>query len=89
MLFYVNMIVRMIVALPTLVLPRLRLACCAVYARSSLWLLRIVCGITVEWRGREKIPEAPCIVACKHQSLWETFALFAVSPIRPSCSSAS
>ena len=67
----------MIVALPTLALPRtFMLGVLRGYARSSLWLLRVVCGVTVEWRGREKIPKGACIVACKHQSLWETFALF-------------
>jgi 1-acyl-sn-glycerol-3-phosphate acyltransferase len=39
------------------------------------WLLRAICGITAEFRGLEKIPPGPLIVACKHQSLWETFAL--------------
>jgi len=78
-LFYVNIIVRMLVALPTLALPHsFVLAVLRSYARSSLWLLRVVCGITVEWRGREKIPKGACIVACKHQSFWETFALFAL-----------
>ena len=24
----------------------------------------------------EKVPRGACIVACKHQSLWETFALY-------------
>jgi 1-acyl-sn-glycerol-3-phosphate acyltransferase len=75
-LFYVNIIVRMIVALPTIVLPRsFMLGVLRRYARSSLWLLRVVCGVTVEWRGREKIPDGACLVACKHQSFWETFAL--------------
>jgi 1-acyl-sn-glycerol-3-phosphate acyltransferase len=41
----------------------------------NLHLLRIVCGITVEWRGLEKIPAGACLVAAKHQSVWETFAL--------------
>ena len=27
---------------------------------------------------RREIPKGPCIVACKHQSLWETFSLYAV-----------
>ena len=67
----------MIVALPTIVLPRtFMLGVLRRYARSTLWLLRVVCGIGVEWRGREKLPKGACIVACKHQSLWETFALF-------------
>ena len=67
----------MVVALPTVALPyRFLLGVLRAYARSSLWLLRVICGVTVEWRGREKIPKGACIVACKHQSLWETFALF-------------
>ena len=69
----------MIVALPTILLPcRYLLGVLRAYARSSLSLLRIVCGTQVEWRGREKLPQGAFIVACKHQSVWETFALFAL-----------
>jgi 1-acyl-sn-glycerol-3-phosphate acyltransferase len=78
-LFYVNLIAHLIAALPTFVLPY---PCLRVFIRSyamtSLWLLRVVCGTKVEWRGAEKIPKGACIVACKHQSLWETFSLYAV-----------
>jgi 1-acyl-sn-glycerol-3-phosphate acyltransferase len=78
-LFYANLIVHMAVALPAFVLPYpILLVFIRSYARTSLWLLRIVCGITVEWRGVENIPPGGCIVACKHQSAWETFALYAV-----------
>ncbi|MCC6891027.1 MAG: 1-acyl-sn-glycerol-3-phosphate acyltransferase [Hyphomicrobiales bacterium] len=42
---------------------------------SNNWLLRVVCGIKVEYRGLEKIPAGSLLVAAKHQSLWETFAL--------------
>src|ERR1700693_1960144 len=78
-LFYANLTIHMVVALPTFFLPhRVLLAFIRSYARTSLWLLRIVCGIKVEWRGIEKIPRGACIVACKHQSAWETFALYAV-----------
>jgi 1-acyl-sn-glycerol-3-phosphate acyltransferase len=78
-LYYVNLIVHMIVALPTMVLPypALRVFIRS-YARTSLWLLRVVCGTRVEWRGVENLPGGACIVACKHQSAWETFALYAV-----------
>ena len=37
--------------------------------------MRAVCGIKVEYRGLEKIPPGALLVASKHQSLWETFAL--------------
>jgi 1-acyl-sn-glycerol-3-phosphate acyltransferase len=78
-LFYLNVIVLMIVALPTFVLPyRFLRPFIRTYSRTSLWLLRVVCGTKVEWRGTSKIPEGACIVACKHQSLWETFSLYAV-----------
>ena len=80
-LFYVNITFRMIAALPTVLLPYAFLhGVLRRYASSTLWLLRVVCGTEVEWRGREKLPVGPYIVACKHQSLWETFALFALLP---------
>jgi 1-acyl-sn-glycerol-3-phosphate acyltransferase len=75
-LFYLNMVVLMCLALPTLVLPRWGiLGVVRFWARSNNWLLRIICGITVELRGLERIPSGPLLIAAKHQSLWETFAL--------------
>ena len=50
------------------------------WARTNLWLLRMVCGIRVEFRGVEKIPPGPLLVSSKHQSLWETFALLLILP---------
>jgi 1-acyl-sn-glycerol-3-phosphate acyltransferase len=74
--FYLNLLVHFIAAIPTLVMPRRAiLAVAKFWGRTSLWLLRGICGITVEWRGLEKIPQGPLLVASKHQSLWETFAL--------------
>ena len=32
----------------------------------------------MHWLGLEKLTEGGCIIASKHQSTWETFALFAV-----------
>ena len=80
-LFYANLFVQAIAALPTLIMPRAAiLAVARFWARTNLWLLRSVCGITVEFRGFEKIPRGPLLVACKHQSLWETFALVLLLP---------
>ena len=45
------------------------------WGRTSLWLLRVICGTTVELRGLEKMPKGGFLVASKHQSTWETFAL--------------
>lgn len=49
-------------------------------AYSMMWLLRVVCDIRIEIRGKENIPSEPCVVLCKHQSAWETFALQTVFP---------
>ena len=75
-LFYLVLAPYLMVAMPTLLLPRwgiIRLA--QHWGRVNLHLLRIVCGITVDWRGLEKIPAGAFLVAAKHQSVWETFAL--------------
>ena len=76
-LFYLNLFVYLIAAIPTFVLPyRVLVALAKSWGRTNLWLLRAVCGIHVEWIGLEKIPAGPLIVAAKHQSTWETFGLF-------------
>ena len=75
-LFYLNLVVHLIAALPTLAMPRSGIIAVAKFwARTNLWLLRRVCGIKVEFRGLGKIPPGPLLVSSKHQSLWETFAL--------------
>ena len=76
-LFYLNIVIQLTAALPALIMPRAAImAVGKFWARSNLWLLRVICGTKVEFRGLEKIPPgAPLIVASKHQSLWETFAL--------------
>jgi 1-acyl-sn-glycerol-3-phosphate acyltransferase len=76
LLFYVNLIAYLIVAMPTLLLPRRYMVRWAqLWALTNLWLLRVICGIKADFRGLEKIPRTGCIVASKHQSVWETFAL--------------
>jgi 1-acyl-sn-glycerol-3-phosphate acyltransferase len=79
LLYYVNIIMCMIAALPTLLLPRtVLLACVKAWARVNFFLMRHVAGITCEVRGRENIPQGACLVASKHQSVWDTFAMFLV-----------
>ena len=75
----VNMIVRMIVALPTIVLPL------SVHARHPARLCAqqsLAVAGDLRHQGRMARPRKAAagayIVACKHQSVWETFALFAL-----------
>src|SRR6201989_1590957 len=75
-LFYLNFLLWVVIALPTFLMPRaaaMRVA--DWWARCNILLMRIVCNIKVEFRGVEKIPKGPLIVAAKHQSMWETISL--------------
>jgi 1-acyl-sn-glycerol-3-phosphate acyltransferase len=45
---------------------------------ASLWWMKVICGTRCEVRGREKLPQGACLVAAKHQSAWDTFALIPV-----------
>jgi 1-acyl-sn-glycerol-3-phosphate acyltransferase len=75
-LFYLLLVCWIIVAIPTYLLPRSAvLALARIWASNSIWLQRVICNTRVEYRGVEKIPKGPLIVASKHQSMWETFAL--------------
>lgn len=75
-LFYVLLVIWLIAALPTLVMPRTAIVVVAkAWARMNVWLQQAICGTRIEWRGLEKIPQGPLLVASKHQSMWETFAL--------------
>lgn len=51
-----------------------------IWSSCSLWLIRVVGNITVEFRNTHLIPTSACIFAPKHQSAWETFALFQIIP---------
>jgi 1-acyl-sn-glycerol-3-phosphate acyltransferase len=79
--FYVTLVVMALAALPTLLMPRWGIIGVArLWGRINLWLLRVICGIKVDYRGIEKIPPGAILVASKHQSLWETFALVPLFP---------
>lgn len=48
------------------------------WAKGSLWLLRVLCGITYEVRGRKYIPNGAALIASKHQSAWDTVIFWAL-----------
>ena len=79
--FYVNLIVLMIVGLPLILFGRHGVFFMArLWSGSSLWLLEKICGLRVEFRGVENIPQGGYILAAKHQSFLETFALLGHAP---------
>ena len=75
-LFYVTTTLFVVLGSPLLFGPRRwAMAALAIHGRFELWLLKLIVGTTFEVRGREKLPKSACLVASKHQSAWETFAL--------------
>jgi 1-acyl-sn-glycerol-3-phosphate acyltransferase len=48
------------------------------WSRTWLAAYEMLCGVSYEVLGRENMPDGSCIIAMKHQSTWDTFALFAV-----------
>jgi 1-acyl-sn-glycerol-3-phosphate acyltransferase len=74
--FYVNLVLFLVIGSPFYLTPRKwSVRALQAWATTSLWWLKVICGTRVELRGRENIPQGALLVAAKHQSLWDTFAL--------------
>ena len=74
--FYVTIIIEMILFSPFYFVAPRRLAWWVpkFWARSNLWLQKVIAGTDHAIEGLEHMPDGPCIVAPKHQSFWDTFA---------------
>jgi 1-acyl-sn-glycerol-3-phosphate acyltransferase len=76
LLFYVTTALFVVLGSPLLFGPRRwAMAALKVHARTELWLLKHIVGLDYDLRAKDKLPKGACLVACKHQSAWETFAL--------------
>lgn len=76
LVFYLNLVVIMLVGSPLFFAPRSwAIAGLKFWAGTSLWWLKIICGTQMEVRGAQHLPKAAALIAGKHQSLWETFAI--------------
>jgi len=74
--FYVNLAVFMIGGFLFFFTPRRwSVRALQVWGQTSVWWLERIVGTRMEVRGREHIPEEGCIIAGKHQSAWDTFAI--------------
>lgn len=78
-LFYLVVTIYLVVAIPVFFMPRrAMIAVARHWAGTNIAMLRVICGIRVQYEGLENVPHGPLICASKHQSVWETFALVAV-----------
>ncbi|MFN0264907.1 lysophospholipid acyltransferase family protein [Tepidamorphus sp. 3E244] len=75
-IFFANWLAFAILSVPLVLLPRRHaISGLKAWGHVSMFLLRVLAGTKVEFRGTEKIPPGPLLVASKHQSAFETFAL--------------
>jgi len=80
-LFYLNLLVLMIIGLPTMLFGRKAVfALARLWGAISVWLLEKICGLRLEYRGVENILPGAILIAAKHQSFLETFALLKYAP---------
>jgi 1-acyl-sn-glycerol-3-phosphate acyltransferase len=80
-LFYLNLAVLMVIGLPTMLGGRRAVfALARLWGSISVWLLDRICGLRLEYRGLDNIPSGGVLIAVKHQSFLETFALLKYAP---------
>lgn len=76
LVFWLGTIILGIAGLPFLLTPRrtaMRFG--RFWAQAVLWALKVIVGLDGEIRGRENIPAGACLIAMKHQSMWDTLML--------------
>jgi 1-acyl-sn-glycerol-3-phosphate acyltransferase len=74
--FYLNLVLFLVLGAGFYFTPRKwSIRALQVWAKTSLFWLRVIAGVRMEVRGAENIPQGACLVAGKHQSFWETFAI--------------
>ena len=75
--FYLNLIVQMILFSVPYLLMRRKAAWVIPnnWIRTNHWLLKTIVGTDYEIEGLEYLPDGAYIIAPKHQSFWDTYAL--------------
>jgi 1-acyl-sn-glycerol-3-phosphate acyltransferase len=74
--FYLLTAIFVIIGIPLLLAPRhMVMLGMKLHSLSCLWLLKVIAGTKLEVRGRENLPAGAALIAAKHQSAWDTFAL--------------
>lgn len=74
--FYIATAIILVAGSPLLLGPRSwAMAGLKFHAQVALFLLRWIAGTRMEVRGLNRIPRGAALVASKHQSAWDTFAL--------------
>jgi 1-acyl-sn-glycerol-3-phosphate acyltransferase len=70
----------LILSLPLALVPRAgMMASARLIAAGTFFLLRVIVGVRFELRGDASLLQQPVLVACKHQSAWDTFIFYLIA----------
>ncbi len=76
LVFYINLVLFLVLGFWFMFTPRSwSMAALKTWARASLWWMKLITGTTMQVRGQQHIPQAGGLLAGKHQSAWDIFAL--------------
>lgn len=79
--FFVLTLVMGIAALPIRAfIPSCALSYAQAWTRLTIRGLKLICGIRVVVHGREHLPDGPCLLACQHQSEFDTLVWMNLVP---------
>ncbi|QUD86918.1 lysophospholipid acyltransferase family protein [Phenylobacterium montanum] len=77
LVFYLWSVIMCLLLVPTLVGPRHWLTFgFKVWSTTTIALLRVICGVRVEIRGRQHLPHGAALIAAKHQCMLDTVVPF-------------
>ncbi|HEX2116619.1 MAG TPA: 1-acyl-sn-glycerol-3-phosphate acyltransferase [Alphaproteobacteria bacterium] len=80
MLFFSWSALVLALSLPLALVPRAAMMWCARrLASGTVDLLKVVVGLRHELRGDSSLLRQPVIIACKHQSAWDTFIFYLIA----------
>jgi 1-acyl-sn-glycerol-3-phosphate acyltransferase len=79
--FYLWSIFAVLAMTPTLLMPRVVcVRAMRAWGAVVTWLLKVICGVRVEIRGRQYLPAGAALIAAKHQCMFDIFGAFAFLP---------
>ena len=79
--YYGVTVVLAILYIPLLALPRAAVRRgIRIWAQLLIWGLRVIGGVKLEVRGLDRIPPGACLIAAKHQSMFDVIPAFAYMP---------
>lgn len=79
--YYGLTVVLAILYIPLLAMPRAAVRRgIRIWAHLLIWGLRVIGGVKLEVRGLDKLPPGACLIAAKHQSMFDIVPAFAYMP---------